>query len=95
MKTIKLRSLRHGNVHLNVSMIEAIYDHNGLTHVSTSKLIWEVKESVEEVNKMIYQPSEPIQDGMKTVYKDNAIVKKKIDDLTDMNNLNNLNLRSK
>ena len=44
MKTIKLRSLRHGNVHLNVSMIEAVYDHNGLTHVSTSKLIWEVQD---------------------------------------------------
>ena len=90
MKTIKLRSLRHGNVHLNVSMIEAIYDHNGLTHVSTSKLIWEVKESIEEVNKMIYQPSDPIQDGMKTVYKDNANVKKKIDDLTKLRGANDV-----
>ena len=90
MKIIKLRSLRHGNVHLNVSMIEAIYDHNGLTHVSTSKLIWEVKESIEEVNKMIYQPSDPIQDGMKTVYKDNANVKKKIDDLTKLRGANDV-----
>ena len=90
MKTIKLRSLRHGNVHLNVSMIEAIYDHNGLTHVSTSKLIWEVNESIEEVNKMIYQPSDPIQDGMKTVYKDNANVKKKIDDLTKLRGANDV-----
>ena len=90
MKIIKLRSLRHGNVHLNVSMIEAIYDHNGLTHVSTSKLIWEVKESIEEVNKMIYQPSDPIQDGMKTVYKDNANVKKKIDDLTRLRGANDV-----
>ena len=53
MKTIKLRSLRHGNVHLNVSMIEAVYDHNGLTHVSTSKLIWEVQESVDDVYNLI------------------------------------------
>ena len=90
MKIIKLRSLRHGNVHLNVSKIEAIYDHNGLTHVSTSKLIWEVKESIEEVNKMIYQPSDPIQDGMKTVYKDNANVKKKIDDLTKLRGANDV-----
>ena len=90
MKIIKLRSLRHGNVHLNVNMIEAIYDHNGLTHVSTSKLIWEVKESIEEVNKMIYQPSDPIQDGMKTVYKDNANVKKKIDDLTKLRGANDV-----
>ena len=90
MKIIKLRSLRHGNVHLNVSMIEAIYDHNGLTHVSTSKLIWEVKETIEEVNKMIYQPSDPIQDGMKTVYKDNANVKKKIDDLTKLRGANDV-----
>ena len=90
MKIIKLRSLRHGNVHLNVSMIEAIYDHNGLTHVSTSKLIWEVKESIEEVNKMIYQPSDPIQDGMKTVYKDNANVKKKLDDLTKLRGANDV-----
>ena len=90
MKIIKLRSLRHGNVHLNVSMIAAIYDHNGLTHVSTSKLIWEVKESIEEVNKKIYQPSDPIQDGMKTVYKDNANVKKKIDDLTKLRGANDV-----
>ena len=90
MKIIKLRSVRHGNVHLNVNMIEAIYDHNGLTHVSTSKLIWEVKESIEEVNKMIYQPSDPIQDGMKTVYKDNDNVKKKIDDLTKLRGANDV-----
>ena len=43
-----------------------------------------------EVNKMIYQPSDPIQDGMKTVYKDTANVKKKIDDLTKLRGANDV-----
>jgi len=78
-KIIKLRSLRHGNVHLNVDMIEAIYDHNGLTHVSTSKLIWEVKESIDDVAKMI--SSDPVQDGIKRHLEQRAAVSRDIDNL--------------
>ena len=82
MKTIKLRSLRHGNVHLNVSMIEAVYVHNGLTNVSTSKLIWEVKESVDDVYKLMH--NEPVQDGIKRHFGQRASVSKNIDNLTKL-----------
>ena len=73
-KVIKLRSLRHGNVHLNADMIEAIYDHNGLTHVSTSKLIWEVKESIDDVARLI--GSDPVQDGIKQHLEQRASIKR-------------------
>ena len=82
MKTIKLRSLRHGNVHLNVNMIEAVYNHNGLTHVSTSKLIWEVKESVDDVHKLMHDA--PLQDGMKKHFGQSTSVSKDIDNLTKL-----------
>jgi len=82
MKTIKLRSLRHGNVHLNVNMIEAVYDHNGLTHVSTSKLIWEVNESVDDVYNLMHDA--PLQDGMKKHFGQSASVSKDIDNLTKL-----------
>ena len=82
MKTIKLRSLRHGNVHLNVSMIEAVYDHNGLTHVSTSKLIWEVQESVDDVYSLMHDA--PLRDGMKKHFGQSTSVSKDIDNLTKL-----------
>ena len=82
MKTIKLRSLRHGNVHLNVNMIEAVYNHNGLTHVSTSKLIWEVKESVDDVYKLMHDAH--LQDGMKKHFDQCTSVSKDIDNLTKL-----------
>ena len=84
MKLIELNCQQYGRIYINADKIDVIYKDNGHTKIHAGGLIWDIVDSVEEVVKMIYQPSDPIQDGMKKVFKDNAEVKKKIDDLTKL-----------
>ena len=92
MKLIELNCQQYGRIYANVDKIDTIYEANGGTKIYSGGLIWDIEDPIEHVIKLI--GSEPVQDGIKSAYRTNADVKKKIDDLTDMDNLNGLNLRS-